>query len=95
MKYPGKFHDPDLQLWFEKAAERAGFEGNISGNVTANPCVRVYGPGPENEICKHCRLLYPHHMAKTYYKCELREFTHGPGTDHRVNWPACARFIKK
>ena len=95
MKYPGKIPDPDAQLWFEKAAEKAGFEGSISGNFTANPCVKLYGPGPENTLCKQCKLLFAHKMSKKYFKCELRGFTHGPGTDHRANWPACARFIKK
>ena len=95
MKYPGKIPDPEAQLWFEKAAEKAGVEGTISGNCTANPCVRLYGPGPENTACKQCRLfLRKEGYSKTYFKCELRGNTNGPGTDHRANWPACARFVK-
>ena len=58
-----------------------------------NPCIAVYGDGPPGAKCKTCELLYRQSgTAKTYYKCELRRNTRGPGTDHRVNWPACGKY---
>lgn len=59
-----------------------------------NPCVGLYGKGPEGKRCKHCRLLTGHRFSRTYYKCQLRGDTHGPATDHRVNWDACSKFIE-
>jgi hypothetical protein len=60
-----------------------------------NPCVRLYGYGPEGERCKTCAKLWSHRTARTYYKCELREFTRGPGSDHRVGWAACAKYERR
>lgn len=57
-----------------------------------NPMVRKYGTGPEGTKCKSCRYLYDKKWSRTYYKCELRGDTNGPGTDHRVNWQSCIRF---
>jgi len=96
MKYPGTISDPVLQLWFQVAAEKAGFDPLIIGHGKANPCVALYGPGPANTACKQCRLfIRKGQYSKTYFKCSLRGDTNGPGTDHRANWPACKRFIKK
>jgi hypothetical protein len=92
MKYPGKIlkkppaNDPQLS-WFNDAQKLE--------HGCDNPCVRLYGFGPENEICKNCRLLFWHCCSRKYFKCELRGCTHGPATDHRANWPACGRFIKR
>jgi hypothetical protein len=45
--------------------------------------------------CKTCDRLYRKiYHNKRYYKCELRGNTNGPGTDHRVNWPACGKYIR-
>lgn len=57
-----------------------------------NPCIRAYGPGPEGGRCKDCDLLVVLEYSKRYFECRLRPFTNGPGTDHRVNWPACGKF---
>ena len=57
-----------------------------------NPCVGLYGFDPQGRKCKDCIHLFVHHCSKRYYKCNLRKFTHGPGSDHRVNWPACAKY---
>jgi hypothetical protein len=57
-----------------------------------NPCVRTFGTGPEDKRCKDCRYLHSHNYSKRYYKCRYRKATHGPGTDHRVGWQACAKF---
>lgn len=60
-----------------------------------NPCVRLYGVDPEGRKCKDCSHLYRKQMSKVYIKCDLRENTNGPGTDHRAGWTACARFESK
>lgn len=60
-----------------------------------NPCVRVFGAGPEGKQCKTCSHLHAKHWDKTYYKCDLRPDTNGPGTDHRVRWVACSRYEER
>ncbi len=57
-----------------------------------NPCVRLYGIGPEGLKCKTCNHLY-HHKGK-YIKCDLRTHTNGPGSDHKSNWQACAKYTE-
>lgn len=58
-----------------------------------NPLVAVFGPGPEGTTCRSCVHLYHHGgHARSYLKCDLRRFTHGPGTDHRAGWPTCAKY---
>jgi hypothetical protein len=95
MKYPGKIFNPRVKPdahmeWFERAAEQAGFQKVLESNGK-NPCLALYGHGQAGVRCKECRLLFRH---SRYFKCELRGFTHGPGTDHRANWPACGRFVR-
>ncbi len=100
MKYPGKIVNfnggkLDLQMdWFERAAEQSGFQQVLESNGGKNPCLALYGHGPAGARCKQCKLLFRHLMGKMYFKCELRGFTRGAGTDHRANWPACGRFVK-
>ena len=60
-----------------------------------NPCVKVFGYGPEGAICKTCVYLYYHQFTKRYYKCKLRPSTHGPATDHRVGYRACRKYERK
>lgn len=64
----------------------------VDTHPAGNPCVSVYGAGPEGATCKTCVHLLGIHRSKTYYKCRQRPITGGPGTDHRVNWPACSRY---
>ena len=85
MKCPSP--DPTVIEWFGKQTSKP---------ENVNPCVRLYGLREPAQKCKNCVLLAYHRCARRkYFKCKLRGFTHGPGTDHRVNWPACARFIAK
>jgi hypothetical protein len=58
-----------------------------------NPMVKAYGAGPTDKRCKHCRFFYRKRYSHTYFKCEFRGDTNGPGTDHKANWPACKKFI--
>jgi hypothetical protein len=60
---------------------------------SGNPLVRTLGLGPEGATCKGCcHLLRLDYHDGRYIKCELRGVTHGTATDHRVKWPACARY---
>ena len=68
---------------------------------TGNPCVIEYGAGPEGATCESCAHLRGFRQSTTWYKCELRQWTANsgknrgtvyPGKDHRLRWPACARF---
>jgi hypothetical protein len=61
-------------------------------HLRINPMVRVYGNGPEDKKCKHCGYFYRKYYSKTYFKCEFRGDTNGPGTDHKANWPTCGKF---
>lgn len=62
---------------------------------SANPCVQLFGPGPGGRTCSSCNRLIMRQWDKTYYKCELRQNTRGSKTDHRVNWPACAKWEQR
>lgn len=58
-----------------------------------NPMVRTFGLYPKRNVCKECRHFIRFQPGKNiYFKCELRGVTHGPGTDHRAKWDACAKF---
>lgn len=61
----------------------------------ANPCVSLYGRGPEGATCKGClHLVSVNGGSRNFWKCDLRKITHGKATDHRVRWPACGRYEK-
>ena len=69
----------------EQARRRAG-----------NPLLEVYGAGPDGALCKSCmHLVRVRYHDRTYYKCELRGYSHGRGTDQRVGWPACGRYVRR
>jgi hypothetical protein len=60
--------------------------------ASVNPCLALYGPGPDGMRCKSCSHMRAKRQDKVYWKCDLRKNTNGAGTDHRRNWPACGRF---
>ena len=59
-----------------------------------NPCVWLHGPGPADARCKACVHFVRVQKGKTYLKCDLRRITNSEASDHRANWPACAKFQK-
>ena len=63
-----------------------------AARVSANPCVRAYGYGPEGATCATCTRLYGKRYGRIYYKCALRRDTAGPKSDHRKSWPACGKY---
>ncbi len=50
------------------------------------------GTGPVGEKCMTCNHIVRHRRSKTYIKCGLTNWTHGPATDIRANDPACDRW---
>lgn len=69
-----------------------------------NPMVVKFGPGPAGITCCDCVHLHGFRQSATWYKCELRAWkskggkypgTIYPGKDHRVRWPACAKFEER
>jgi hypothetical protein len=71
---------------------------------SVNPCIDMYGPGPEGRICRDCVHLQGFKQSATWYKCTKRAWkTKGgkypgtvyPGPDHRVRYPACAKFEER
>ena len=57
-----------------------------------NPCLIEFGEGPMYKQCRDCAHMVANRQSAVYWKCDLRKNTHGAGPDHRVKWPACARF---
>jgi hypothetical protein len=58
-----------------------------------NPCILLYGAGPEGKQCKDCASLVCFTASRNFYKCRQRpKLTHGAATDQKVRWPACKRF---
>lgn len=49
---------------------------------------------PDLGTCGGCahRVLTATNGNRSWPKCDLREITHGPGSDVRRWWPACERF---
>lgn len=85
----GRDRDPGV---VEELVERGG-ERTKSGTLKRNPMLVVVGKDPENRRCADCAHLFMvGGVSGRYYKCDLRRVTGGPATDHRVNWPACAKF---
>ena len=62
-----------------------------------NPCVHLFGRGPEGAVCKTCSHLTTSNVRsrRTFYKCDQRRMSHGAATDHRVRWRACGRYEKE
>ena len=64
-----------------------------AGTKHGNPCVKVFGKGPESTTCKTCiQLACLGHNGKNYYKCHRRGVSASQTTDHRVNWPSCGKY---
>ena len=60
---------------------------------SANPMVRIHGPGPEGTTCGQCVHLVGWVYSKTYWKCNRRgDLTHGKKTDQKKRWRSCGLF---
>jgi hypothetical protein len=104
----GKTIDPEFaairpmlisQEEYDRLAKKVVDPTNPTGIDNPNPCVRLYGYGPEGAKCKDCLLLQHFQQAANWYKCLLRHGKHGglggPTTDHKVRWDACSKFEKE
>lgn len=68
----------------------------VNSRPTGNPCVAVFGLGPDGVTCKGCSHLQRRGGgSRTFLKCDLRPRTRGLGTDHRAGWPACRHYAAK
>jgi hypothetical protein len=64
----------------------------VNTHPTGNPCVAVFGPGPAGATCAGCGHLHELQYSRLVFKCDRRPITGGAGTDHRLRWPACAKY---
>lgn len=88
--------DRHIQWWLdEENRRRKAREREHNRWKRGNPMLAQFGAGPEEKRCKSCRRFHIKRYASTYFKCDLRGDTNGPGTDHRANWPACGRYEPK
>lgn len=62
------------------------------GADSPNPCVRGFGRGPQEKICKDCIHLVENRQPRAYTRCAMRLNTKGYATEHRRYWAACAKF---
>ena len=96
---------PDAQTEFDALTAAAppdtrnlqlklGIIATLSDPQAKNPCILRYGPGPAGARCKTCQKLFTSQPGRQkFFKCRERSYTHGPATDHRANWPACAAYV--
>ena len=71
----------------------AMLEGFGPLSTEPNPCVRLWGVGPDEAKCKTCtHLVARRYYPRTYYKCDLRKMSASTATDHRVSWRACGKY---
>ncbi|AUD00969.1 hypothetical protein [Spirosoma pollinicola] len=65
------------------------------GKPKTNPLIPVYGEGPAGKKCKDCQFQFFRQYAKSYSKCEKREVSSSPKTDHNSRYQACGLFQPK
>lgn len=84
-------------------AEPTLFDSKDYLAVDPNPCVVMYGMGPEGKRCGTCSQLVQRGLRnkRHWYKCLLRRSLKDPAqmgnksTDHRVGWNACSKYIEE
>lgn len=76
-------------LWNQPLGAAKAKRGQARGNAAP------IGSGPAGETCGSCVHCYSPPAFRTFYKCRLVKPTHGPGTDIRLKWAACARWQSK
>ena len=78
----------------KQASKRIRMETrNADGSWKINPLHGFYGV-LEGKKCKNCSHMYAKLFAKKYLKCDLRNNTAGPSSDHRANWTACGKYME-
>jgi len=71
------------------------FDGVDIPPLNPNEMVRIFGKGPQGAKCRTCKYLKRKTRGRTYFKCQYRSDTNGPGTDHRAGWDACALYKER
>lgn len=86
-----------LLLAARKMSEQHLFPWSDDTPLEPNPCRVRLGYGPEGKTCKTCRWLIAtgYRTNRTFYKCTFRGVTHGQGTDHRLKWKACRKYMEE
>lgn len=55
----------------------------------------LYGKA-EGKTCGTCaNCVHTGRKSHGYYRCKLTKWTHGPGSDWRLKWPACKKWEGK
>lgn len=80
---------PEQERWLSEQIKKADL---VRVAERVNPCIALFGKGPDGTLCKTCAHLFYFSRSHRYYKCKLRNVTHGAKTDHLVRWPACAKY---
>lgn len=70
-------------------------ESRRADRVSDNPCVQLWGFGPDGKTCGDCAHLLVLQQSRRWYKCGLRhDLTHSHKTDQLRRWQACGRFVE-
>ena len=94
---PALFDVPEI-AHVEVMSQPLPAQHTASPDRTINPCLALYGVGPENALCgscTHCRYRPQRNPTVRYWKCDLRTLTNGRATDHKVRWQACGRYEQR
>jgi hypothetical protein len=67
-------------------------EGRDAFGRRINPCVSVYGDGPDGTTCRTCSRLFWSGNARAHSKCELRRYSRCAVTDHSQNFKTCGKY---
>lgn len=88
--------DPKIQFALDMPLQGKASIWQVQGKRRSKPkggYAAPPGSGPEGEFCKTCRHIRRMMGGrKAFPKCALVKWTRGPGTDIRVNAPACSRW---
>lgn len=80
--------------WFNNPIPEKKPDPETQGS-SPNPCVNLYGPGPDDKKCGNCTHVFGICNSNTHYKCDLRKNTRGAKTDQKLRWPACGKFEQR
>lgn len=65
------------------------------GRPKVNPCIAVWGNGPEGKKCGSCTHHYFIQWAGKYPKCSKRRDKGSASTDHSSRYDACGAYEEK
>ena len=65
------------------------------GRPKVNPCIKVWGTGPDGAKCGTCQHHYFIRYSRKYPKCGKRGDKGSASTDHSSRYPACGAYEEK